>query len=156
MTGSDGYLPVAIIVIKDSKIPSVQLRYWSNDGGYQLWTTFVPNPKRAASRIKPVEVSTAHRRVVAAARVEVRNIQANDNFIDDLEVQTNDEDDDNDDNAVESLSSLDTMIMEKIAEDITIPAMRQRDDAMVQQPPAATSHGAVANQKCTGKCKIDK
>ena len=68
ITGSDGYLLVAIIVIKDSKIPTVQLRHWSNDGGYQLWTACVPNPKLASLRIPTVDVPTSQGSIIATAR----------------------------------------------------------------------------------------
>ena len=79
VTAADGFLLSAIVVIKDSKIPQLSRHLWSKDGGYELWTVFVPNPKRAIARNEQVSrtdsdiTNTPRARIVALARAEVIN-----------------------------------------------------------------------------------
>ena len=132
VTEAAGYLVVAVVVIKDSKIPELTMKLWSTDGGYELWTVFLPNSKRAAARGEVISsaaiASTARRDIVPQARREVAN-QQHDNAFDDLDL-VDDDDDEEVEGGPNEGASLGVLMMEKLFIDVFIPAMVKHKDCV--------------------------
>lgn len=146
VTESAGYLVVAVVVIKDSKIPLLKMKLWSKDGGYELWTVYLPNPKRAAARNEVVAstaiAATATRDIVPRARREVRNQEA-DNAFDDLDLANPETVDDGEDEegGPNEGSRLGVLMMEKLFCEVFLPAMVKRREDMIVH---GQDHAAVS------------
>jgi hypothetical protein len=161
VTAADGYLLVAVVVIKDSKIPRLEFKLWSTDGGYELWTVFLPNLQRAAARNTPISdavIEGTHRRnIVQNARAEVRN-QSNDDAFDDLGISRDDasrpeseadpEDGSNGDDVEggpNEGASLGIQMMEHLFSNVFAPAMCKRREAVVGDPQVSSASSSISH-----------
>ena len=49
LTSADGWLLVAVIIIRDNNIKKICFQHLSNDGGYQTWLMLLPNVRGTAA-----------------------------------------------------------------------------------------------------------